>query len=107
YLSADYGGAVSDGKVTSESEYKEQLALLDDAAKIAGRLGTASVPGAAPLDLTRELARVRALADAKASESEVSAAIEPLRASIIGGFALAEAPTAPPNAMRGRALYTE
>jgi len=107
YTAADYGGAVAEGKVTNESEYQEQLALLDDAAKIGARLGGAPSAGAGPLDLPTEIRKVRALVEAKAPEADVASAIEPIRTAIIGGFKLAEAPTSAPSVMRGRALYVE
>ncbi|HRI72703.1 MAG TPA: hypothetical protein PK156_51055, partial [Polyangium sp.] len=41
YVGADYGGAVEGGAVKNEDEYKEQLSLLDDGAKIAERIAPA------------------------------------------------------------------
>ena len=105
YVGADYGAAVERGSVVNEDEYKEQLTLLDDAARIVSRLEKSSQAQAAPLQ--GELARVRALVDAKAPAEDVSRAIDPVRTSIIGTFKLSEAPSRPPDPMRGRALWNE
>src|SRR5262245_41196490 len=59
YVGADYGAAVERGSVVNEEEYKEQLTLLDDAARIVARLEKSAPAQAAPLQ--SGLARVRAL----------------------------------------------
>src|SRR5512144_341159 len=97
YTAADYGGAVANGAIVSQTEYEEQLALLTDAAKIAAHLRAP-----APPDLAAQVARVRALVDRKAPEAEVGAAVAEVRASVTAAFQLAEAPATAPDPVRGR-----
>lgn len=111
YTAADYAGAVSNGAITSETEYAEQLALLTDAAKIAAHLRPPAPPGSPPggaaPDLVAQLARVRALVERKAPDAEVAASVAEARAAVTAAFQLAEAPAAPPELLRGKSLYTE
>jgi high-affinity iron transporter len=104
YTAGDYGGAVAGGAVINATEYEEQLALLADAQKIAADLHPAQTPG---LDIAAEVGRVRGLVERKAPEAEVAAAVAAVRAAVTAAFQLAEAPTAPPDAARGQALYAE
>lgn len=103
YTAGDYGGAVADGAVVNPTEYEEQLALLTDAGKIAGTL---KAPGAAT-DFVAQVARVRALVERKAPEADVRAAVAEVRVAVTTAFRLPEAPSAPPDAHRGKALYAE
>ena len=107
YTAADYAGAVADGAVKSETEYAEQLALLTDAAKITAHLHPPAPPGGVAPDLVAQMTRVRGLVDRKASEGDVAAAVTTLRAAITSAYQLSEAPPAPPDLARGKALYTE
>ena len=112
YTAGDYGGAVGNGAVINATEYAEQLALLAEARKIAAGLHAAGQPGAgtpgqAPADLAAQVDRVGALVDRKAPEAEVVAAVAAVRAAVTAAFQLAEAPTSPPDAARGKALYLE
>jgi high-affinity iron transporter len=107
YTAADYAGAVSNGAVTSETEYAEQLALLTDAAKIAAHLRPPAPPGGVAPDLGAQMARVRGLVDRKAPDAEVSAAVAEMRAAVTAAFQLAEAPAAPPQLLQGKSLYIE
>jgi hypothetical protein len=74
YVGADYGGAVAAGAVTNEDEYKEQLSLLEDGAKIAQRIAPARSANAKDVDVPALVARVRKLVDAKAAAADVEAA---------------------------------
>ncbi len=105
YVSADYGAAVEGGKVVNEDEYVEQLSLLDDAGKMAARMAP-SAPADAP-NLVEAVRKVRALVEAKADPSAVSGAIEPVRASTIAAFRLADSPSRAPDLARGQALWNE
>ncbi|MRG96040.1 FTR1 family protein [Polyangium spumosum] len=107
YVGADYGGAVEKGAITNQAEYDEQLSLLDDGAKIAGRIQPALPAGAPRVDLPALVGKVRKLVDEKAPASEVSAATLEAKTAILGSFRLAEAPTTAPNAERGRSLFLQ
>ena len=106
YTAGDYSGAVANGAVISATEYAEQIALLTDAGKIAAGLHAPPQSGSVA-DFGEQVARVRALVDRKAPEAEVTATVAAVRASITTAFQLAEAPAAPPDADRGRALFAE
>jgi high-affinity iron transporter len=108
YTASDYGGAVEGGAIKNPSEYEEQLSLLGDATKIAAHIQPPpAADGAAPPNLAAGVARVRGLVESKAPEAQVGAAVAEIRATITAAFHLAEAPTAPPDPMRGRALFLE
>lgn len=105
YVGADYGGAVENGAITNQGEFDEQLSLLDDGAKIAGRIQPALPSDAPRVDLPALVAKVRGLVEKKAPASEVTAATLDARTAILGSFRLAEAPATAPNAERGRAIF--
>ncbi len=107
YTASDYGGAVTNGAVTNPSEYEEQISLLGDATRIAAHLQPKAAAGVAPPDLAAGVAKVRALVESKAPEAQVSAAVAEVRGAVTGAFHLAEAPSAVPDATRGRALFIE
>ena len=62
YVAADYAGAVNDGQVTDESEYAEQRNLLEEASKLAQKLGGSDADQAR---LSAALAEVRSAVSAK------------------------------------------
>ena len=107
YTASDYGGAVENGAIKNPAEYKEQLSLLGDATKIAAQIQPAAAEGATVPNLAAGVANVRALVESKASEAQVGAAITEIRGAVTAAFHLAEAPTAPPDPMRGRSLFIE
>lgn len=107
YTASDYGGAVAGGAITNPTEYEEQISLLADAAKIAARVQPKVPAGATTPDLVAGVARVRALVEGKAPEAQVGAAVVEVRGAITGAFHLAEAPSAPPDPARGKALFNE
>jgi high-affinity iron transporter len=104
YVAADYPGAVKDGKVVAQDEYAEQQAMLAEARRMAGTL--APLPGrdAARATLTREVARLAELFDAKAAESELAAQSRKVRQLLIDDYGLRLQPPATPA--RERALQT-
>lgn len=108
YVAADYGGAVADGVVTNPDEYQEQLSLVGEAARIAERLATtAPSAGGEQLDVPAQVGKLKALLERKAPVAEVEELVAPLRTSLVFAFRLAEAPSAQPSALRGKALFAE
>jgi len=107
YVGADYGGAVERGAVKNEDEYKEQLSLLDDGAKIAERIAPARSQAAKNVDVPGLVGRVRKLVTDKAAAPDVEAATTEAKQAIIGAFALSEAPERAPSLDRGRALFAQ
>lgn len=107
YVASDYGGAVSDGAVTSEPEYNEQRSLLGEAVAIAKRLDAApkKVEGQGPL-----VALVQAVAtkvDAKAPDAEVGVEAVKARTAVLAAFGVSDAPKDLPNPVRGKDLFQQ
>jgi high-affinity iron transporter len=74
YVAADYPGAVSNGEVTNEAEYAEQLRVLDAAVRLAERIDPA---------LVAEVVHLReAVADKKA-ETEIAAGARALERRVV------------------------
>lgn len=107
YVGADYSGAVEHGAVKNEDEYKEQLSLLDDGAKIAERIAPARSASAKNVDVPALVARVRKLVSEKAAAPDVEAATTEARQAIIGAYQLSEAPPRAPKLDRGRTLFAQ
>ncbi len=107
YIASDYAGAVADGAVTNPSEYEEQLSLLGDAARIAAHIQPKVAAGESTPDLVAGVTQVRALVESKAAEARIGAAVAEVRGAVTSSFHLAEAPSAVPDPMRGRALFIE
>jgi high-affinity iron transporter len=107
YVGADYGGAVEAGAIRNESEFNEQLSLLDDGAKIAERIAPARSASAKNVDVPALVARVRKLVNDKAAAPDVEAAANEARQTIIGAYQLSEAPTRAPVLQRGQTLFTQ
>jgi high-affinity iron transporter len=95
YVAADYGGAVQDGKVTSQFEYEEQLAFLDSALEIA------------PAHERPAVESLKALVVKLAPASEVAAAARALRDGVVRAHGLQLSPTRRPQRERGAALFTQ
>jgi len=106
YIGADYGVAVSGGRVISQDEYDEQLGLATEAARIAARIAP-TLPEERRFDVPGRVGELRALIDRKVDPTEVAQATTALRTQIVGAFRIDEAPAALPDARRGAALYTE
>jgi high-affinity iron transporter len=100
YVAADYGGAVVDGKVASNAEYREQVAFVKDARALAARL-----PRVSGLDLDGELARLAERVAAFAPGDEVAATCRRLRKRVLEAYGVVLAPAAAPSRERGAELY--
>lgn len=107
YIAADYGGAVSGGTVTSQSEYDEQVSLLRDASAIAKRLDAAPKPQPTSVKLADMVAAVVKKVDAKADATEVAADANKARSAALAAFGVSEAPKELPNPVRGKNLFHE
>jgi high-affinity iron transporter len=103
YIGSDYGGAVSNGRVISEMELAEQIAVLEEAARNAGRVH----PPASSRDPRTEVERVKRLVEEHRPAGEVTADIKTLRTQLAAFFDVAEAPRESPSRERGRRLYEQ
>lgn len=103
YIAVDYAGAVADGKVVDEAEYREMVEFA-----IAARRG---IDELSPTDAKNELLhRAAALQQAISERSEpkaVAAIARDLAARLIAAYPIPLAPKTPPDLARGAALYAE
>ncbi|GAA4332391.1 cytochrome c/FTR1 family iron permease [Pigmentiphaga soli] len=101
YIAVDYAGAVSNGAVSSPSEYAEQSEF---AATVAARLA-ALPPRPAQPELVAGAGRLqRAIAD-KADPAQVADIAHGLAASLLAAYPVPLAPGTPPVFARGAALF--
>ncbi len=103
YVAVDYHGAVSGGQITSEAEYAE---MVEFAGQVEARLrALPERPGKA--DLLRRVSALRATIAAKAAPDDVAAQSRSLASTLLAIYPVPLAPTAPPDVMRGAALYAQ
>ena len=103
YITVDYAGAVSGGRVSSEAEYAE---MVEFAGQVETRLG--SLPErSGKADLLRQTRALRTAISAKAPPVEVAAQSRALASALLAAYPVPLAPTAPPDLARGAALYAQ
>lgn len=101
YVAVDYGGAVQNGAVASESEYAEMLDFTDNASKQAASLPAhAAKPG-----VLAAVADLRAAVMRKADAAEVKRLAHRANDMLIAAYPIPVAPKALPNLARGASLY--
>lgn len=104
YVAADYEGAVKDGVVTSDAEYKEQLTFLREAkerlAALSGHDDARAKVGQAVEDATQA-------ATAKQSVAVVGGVTRRGRALLIEAYGLRLGPSLSPSVERGRTLFAQ
>jgi high-affinity iron transporter len=103
YIAVDYAGAVADGKVISDGEYKE---MVEFGATVAQRV--AALP--AGTERNRLAAGAKALnaaIAAKAAPAEVDRQARALADALIRAYPVPLAPPKAPDPLRGAALYSE
>jgi high-affinity iron transporter len=101
YVAADYGLAVSDGQVANATELAEQVEVLAEAARVAGKLhGTERTP-----DFRARVLAARELVEQHRPAAEVIAAIQTVRTELTAYFDVAVVPREPPSRERGKQLY--
>jgi high-affinity iron transporter len=99
YVAADYGGAVRDGRVVSETEYAEQVGFLDDAATLAARLPLS------PADAVDRVSSLRAAVARHEAPEAVAEACRQLRADVATTYGVVMAPSARLSREDGERLY--
>jgi high-affinity iron transporter len=102
YIAADYPGAVRDGTVVSELEYREQL---DFAAAVREQLTALGVAGDDPI--AASLARFDAALRARAPATAVADQARALAAAVRERFDVRALPSRAPDLAAGRVLYTQ
>jgi high-affinity iron transporter len=103
YMAVDYGGAVANGRVVNEAEYAE---MVEFAALVRTRLD--QMPASrARAGLIRDAAALENAIKAKASPATIDTSARRLAAALLSAYPVPLAPSAPPDVMRGAALYAQ
>ncbi len=103
YVAVDYGGAVENGAVVSESEYAEMLDFTENAARQLQQL-----PAHASRDgIAAAVRELRAAVERKAAPAEVARLAHAANALLIAAYPMPVAPRALPDLARGAALYAQ
>ncbi|MEO7680697.1 MAG: FTR1 family protein [Sphingomonas sp.] len=103
YVAVDYAGAVSEGRVTSASEYAE---MTEFAASVSERL--AALPqSSAKAGLVAGAARIRSLIAAKGKPEDVARVAHGLASDLLRAYPIPLAPACPPDLSRGAALFAQ
>lgn len=101
YIAVDYPGAVVDGQVTNDVEYREQLSFLDHVATQLRSFGVAEND-----PLMGELGSLRSLVDAKAG-AEVVTAARALAGAVRQRFRVGVLPPRTPDLANGEKIYAQ
>lgn len=104
YVGADYAGAVSNGLVTSEFEYEEQLGFLATALELAGKSADNPEDRAA---LAKRIGALQEAVLAKAEATEVAVLGRAARSEIVSRLSLVTRPFKRPDLKSAEALYAD
>lgn len=103
YVAVDYGGAVEDGKITSESEYEEMLDFTANAIKqievLPEHADKARVAGV--------IAQLRSAVEKKAAGDEVARIAHQAADMLVAAYPIPVAPTFVPSLDKGAKLYQQ
>ena len=100
YVAADYGGAVKDGTIVDETEYREQLEFLKEASERVSHLPSGPRGEASVL-----IGEAEQLAQSRAPMAAVGQAMRKARAVLIGGYGIQLGPSLPPSMERAGSLF--
>lgn len=103
YLAVDYGGAVKDGKVVSESEYGE---MKEFSASVRQRFN-ALPPGPEKVPLISEASDFENAIKTRAAPDTVALKAHALGSHLLSAYPVALAPNTAPDFATGQALYSE
>lgn len=103
YLAKDYSGAVANGKITSQSEYNEQVEFSETALKTNQMLSeTKSNP-----EIEKDIERLNRLILNKGDATEVAKLARSIQAQVIQIAKVEIAPTQWPSISRGKEIYAQ
>jgi high-affinity iron transporter len=105
YIAADYPGAVKDGKVIAESEFKEQQGMIAEAHEVFLGLHPTAGHEAARLALSTELGVLEKDVIGRASEDRIAADCRQIHKRLLDDYGLVLAPLAPPDQARAKIVY--
>lgn len=98
YLAQDYGGAVRDGKIVSQSEYNEQLEFISEVVR-------SGEQEKFPQSISADVISLQKLITAKASHAKVAELATNIRWRLINHYRLPTGPMKEPNHKLGKNLY--
>jgi len=101
YLGSDYGGAVQNGKVTNEDEYKEQVEFANLVVEISTALPLEKNPS-----LKASINKLQKKIFDKASAEEVASIASGIKTEILAITHLPIAPKIWPSLQKGKALFS-
>ena len=103
YIGVDYPGAVEQGRIRNEDEYRE---MLEFTAQVSSRL--AALPQSPEKsNLLSQAKALRGLVEQKEAAPAVAAASGKLRRAIVQAYKLRLAPRATPDLAKGASLYAQ
>src|SRR5262249_31567487 len=97
YIGVDYPGAVQDGKVKNEDEFKEMVEFTGQAATSLKELPANPRQPA----LIADAEKLSRMVKSKAAAADVAAVARKLRWDVIGAYDIAVSPQAPPDPRTG------
>src|SRR6185295_6576971 len=97
YVGVDYAGAVQDGKVRNEDEFKE---MIEFTGQVAVSLKTLPA-NPRQAELIADAGKLARMVKDKAPSTEVAAAARKLRWDVIGAYGITVAPKATPDLKAG------
>jgi high-affinity iron transporter len=103
YVAVDYGGAVQNGKIVSDSEYAEMREFSGSAVEKIGALPAKPDKAA----LVAESKRFKALIDSKAAPRAVAAAAHNLGKHLLAAYPVPLGPRQSPDLARGEQLFQQ
>ena len=98
YLAQDYGAAVTNGKIVSESEYTEQKDFVGEVEQIGAREKFSQ-------KLREEIGELKILIETKANEDEVALKANNIKWQIIAQFKVVTSPSSLPDINLGKKIY--
>lgn len=103
YLAKDYGGAVANGKVLSESEYHEQLEFAESALGTSKELAEIRSTS----EIEKKIASLSRLIKSKADAGQVAKLAREIQAQVIQVAHIEVAPTKWPSLERGKQIFAQ
>jgi high-affinity iron transporter len=105
YVAADYPGAVKDGRVLAESEYREQQQMVAEARSLAREVRPSSGHESAAALLLAELGNLQVDVVAKKPEQVIAADARAVHKRLIDDFGLVLTPLSAPDGKRAASVF--
>lgn len=103
YVAVDYEGAVQQGSIVSESEFKEMMDFSDSALSQAKQLPETS----SSHELIQKIVNLQSLVEAKAEPQQVSALAREANEILLRSYPILATPKTAPNFSNGKAIYAQ